>query len=103
MKHLFKFCAHGAFAGRITAALYIGGILKQREHAFFAVLGEGVKVEELIVGGSGVDFEIASMDDHTNRSMNRKRHAIDEAMGHANGINCERSDAETVTRPDLIE
>jgi len=41
------------FAGRVALALDVGGILEQRQHALLAILGEGVEVEQPIVGGVG--------------------------------------------------
>ena len=45
-KDLVELAADGPLAGRVSMALYVGRILQQREHAFFAVLGEGVQIEE---------------------------------------------------------
>ena len=61
---------HGAFAGRVTAPLGIGGILQSRQYvAIFAVFGECMQVEQTIVGWCGINLEIASMDDHAQRRM----------------------------------
>ncbi len=85
-KDFFKLAAHGALAGRVAGALDVGGILKQREHAFFAVFGEGVQIEESIVGWRGIDFEVAGVDQHAERRMNRERDAIDQAVRDLNRI-----------------
>ena len=53
-----KLAAHRALAGRVALALDVGGILEQGQHAFLAVLGEGVKIKEPVVGGRGVDLEV---------------------------------------------
>ena len=84
-----ELAADGALAGGVSLALDVGGILKQREHALFAVFGEGVQVEEFVVGGRGVDFEIAGMDDDAERSVDGERHAIDQAMRYPDGMDGE--------------
>src|SRR4051812_1397750 len=103
MKHFFELGADGALTGRVSGPFDVGGVLEEREHAFFAVLGEGVKIEELIVSGRGIDFKIAGMDHDAYGRVNRQRDAIDQAMRDANGIYDERTDAETVTGLDLVE
>src|SRR5450631_812987 len=79
-KNFAKFGANGAFTWRITAALDVGRILQQREHTFFSVLGESVKIEQAIVGGGGVNFEVAGMNHDSERSMNRQRNTIHQAV-----------------------
>ena len=76
---LVELAAHGAFAGRVAGALDVGGILEQRQHAFFAVLGEGMQVEEAIVGRSRVDLEIARMNNDAERRMDRQCNAINQS------------------------
>jgi hypothetical protein len=61
-----------AFAGRVSLALDVGGILKQGQHAVLAVLGESVQVEKFVVGGRGIDFEIAGVNDDAERCMDRR-------------------------------
>ena len=91
-----KFAADGALAGRVALALDVGGILKQRQHALFAVFGKGVQIEKMIVGGSGVDLEIAGMNDDAERRVDRERNAIHQAVRDANRMNGERADFETL-------
>ena len=80
----------GALAGRVSLALDVGGILKQGEHALFAVLGEGVQIEKPVIGGRGIDFEIARMDHDPQRCMNRERNAIDQTVRDLNRMDGKR-------------
>src|ERR1700733_538370 len=86
-ENLVKLAPHGALTGRVTFALDVGGILKQRQDALFAVFGENVQVEQMVVGRRGIDFEVAGVNDHAQRSMNRQRNAIHKAVRYANGMN----------------
>ena len=102
-ENLFKFCAHRAFTGRITAALNVGRVLEQRQHALFAVLGKGMQVEELVVRRRRVDLEVAGMNHHAERRVNRQRHTIDQAMRHLNRVNGKRSDFKALIRLNLVQ
>src|SRR5580765_4808332 len=88
---LVELAADRAFAGRVSLAFDVSGILKEREDAFFAIFGKGVQVEEFVIGGSGVDFEITSMDDDTEWAVDGERDAIDETVRDLDGMNCESS------------
>src|SRR5581483_8543082 len=102
-KNFVELAAYGALAGRVPGALDVGGILKEREDAFFAVLGETVQVEEAIVRGSGINFEIAGMNDDPERSVNGQRDAIYQAVGYRNGMNGEGAKAEALTSPNFVQ
>ena len=90
-ENFVKLAAHRALARRVALALDVGRILKQGQHALFAVLGEGVQVEKLVVGGRGIDFEIAGVNDHAERSVDGERNAIDQAVRDLNGMDGERA------------
>ena len=95
--------AHGAFARRVALALDVGRILEQRQHAFFAVFGEGMQVEQPVVGGRGIDLEIAGVDDHAQRRVDRQRHAIHQAVRDLDGMDGERPDLEALAGADLAQ
>ena len=90
-ENFVKFAANGAFTRRVPLALDVGGILKQRQHAVLAIFGKGVQVEEFVVGGRGIDFEIAGVDDDAEWRVDRERNAIDEAVRDLNGMDGKRS------------
>jgi len=90
-KDFVELAPDGTFAGRVSLALDVGGILKQREHAFLAVLGEGVQIEKLVVGWRGIDFEVASMNDDAQGAVNGERYAVDQAVRDPNRMDCERA------------
>src|SRR5438067_8383839 len=91
-----ELAAHGALAGRVSGALHVGAILKQRQYAFFAVLGEGVQIEEPIVGRCGIYVEIAGVDDDSNRGVNGESDAIHQTVSDLDGMNGERPDAKAL-------
>ena len=53
---------HGAFALGVAGTIDVGRIRQQQQYAALAVLGKGVQVEQEVISGCGVDFEIAGMD-----------------------------------------
>ena len=59
-----ELAADGAFAGGVSLALDVGGVLKEREDAFLAVFGKGVEIEEFVVRGRGVDLEVPGVNDY---------------------------------------
>ena len=62
-ENFVELAAYRALARRVSFALDVGGILKQRQDAAFAVFGESMQVEEFVVGRRGIDFEIAGVDE----------------------------------------
>ena len=102
-EHFVKFAAHGALTRRVALALHVGRVLEQRQHACLAVLGEGVQIEQPVVGRRGIDLEIAGMDDHAQRSVDGQRHAIHQAMRDLDGVDGEGPDLETLARTDLAQ
>src|SRR5215831_3745488 len=101
---LVKASPHGALAGRVTAALGVGGILQQSQHVlFFAVFGKGVQIEQAIVGGSRIDFEIAGVNQHAQRSVDGQGHAVHQAVRYLDGIDGERSQVEARARANLAQ
>ena len=102
-KDFFKLAMHRAFAGRVALALDVGRILQERQHAFFAVLGKAVQIEQAVVGGRGIDLEIAGMQHHAERRVDGERHAIDQAVRHLQGMNRERADLEALSGTDLAQ
>src|SRR5581483_12159681 len=102
-KNFVELAAYGALAGRVPGALDVGGILKEREDTFFAVFSETMQVKEAIVSGSGINFEIAGMNDDPERSVNGQRDAIYQAVGFRNGMNGEGAKAEALTSPNFVQ
>ena len=98
-----KLAADRALTRRVSLALDVGRILKQRQHAFLAVLGEGVQVEETVVGRGRIDFEVAGVNDHAERRMDRQRDAIHQAVRDLDGMDGERPDLESLAGPHLAQ
>ncbi len=72
-------------------------------HPLFAVFGEGMQIEKLVVGGCGIDFEIAGMNDYPERRMHGQRHAIHQTMGDADGMDGERPEFESLSRANFVQ
>ncbi len=100
-KNLVKAGNDSALAGRVARPLHVGRVLQQRQHAALAVLGKGVQVECLVVERRKIDLEVAGMNDHAHRRLDRQRHAIHQRVRHADGLDGERPDGELHLRLDL--
>src|SRR5215469_12437550 len=102
-ENFVELAAYGALAGGVSATLHIGRILKQRQHAFLAVLGEGMEIEKLVVGRRGIDFEVPGMDDYAQRTVNGQGDAVDQAVRHLDGMNGEGSDLDSLVGAELAK
>ena len=102
-ENLLEAGANGAFTGRVALALDIGRVLEERQHTFFAVFGEGVQIEEPVVGRRRVDLEVSGVDQDAERRVNGQRHAIHQAVRDLNRTNGEGADLEAVTGANLVE
>src|SRR2546425_8657315 len=102
-KDFIELPPHRPLAGRITLALNVGAVLKQGQHALFAVFGKCVKIKEPVVGGRGINFEVAGVNDHAERRMDRQRNAIHQAVRHLNGMNSKRSCLEALAWTNLAQ
>ena len=102
-EYFVELSSYGALAGRVSLALDVGGILEQSQHAVLAVFGEGVQVEKFVVGGRGIDLEIAGVNDDAERRVDGERNAIDQAVRHLDGMNGERSGLEALVGTHLAQ
>src|SRR6185369_10384842 len=92
-----------AFTGRIAGTLHIRRVLEQCQHTFLAVFGEGVEVEELVVGRRRIDLEVARMNNHAQRSMDGERDTIDKGVRYLDRMDGEGADLDSIARPHLIK
>src|SRR5690242_6200658 len=102
-EHLVELAPHRALTRRVAGPLDVGGILKQRQHSLLAVFGEGMQVEQPVIGGCGVHLEVAGVDDHAQRRVNGQRNAIHQTMRYLNRVNREWADGEALTRTDFAQ
>ena len=102
-KHLVELAPDSALARSVTLALDVGGILQQRQHSFFAVLGETVQVEEAVVGGRRVDLEVAGMQHDANRRVDSECDTIDQAVRYLQRMNGERPNLEALSGTDFAQ
>src|ERR1035441_1232719 len=85
-ENLLESRPHGAFAGRVTAALHVGGILKERRHSLLAVFGKGMQIEEPIVRRCGIDFEVAGVDYGAERRRSEEHTSELQSLRHLDRI-----------------
>ena len=102
-EHFVKLPPHRALARRVAFALDVGRVLEQRQHSGLAVLGEGVQIKQAVVGGRRINFEIAGVNDHAQRSVDGQRHAIHQAVRDLDRADGEGPDLETLARADLAQ
>ena len=62
-----------------------------------------MQIEELVVGGRGIDFEIAGVNDDAERGVNGEGDAIDQAVRDLNGMDGERPDLEALVGANLAQ
>ena len=55
-----------------------------------------MQVEKFIIGGRGIDFEIAGVNDDAERRVDGERDAVHQAVRHLDGMNGERSSLEAL-------
>ena len=92
---------HGALALRIAGPVGVGGVGEQQQDAALAVIGEGVEVEELVVGGGGVDLEIAGVDDDAERGGDGQGDGAHDGVRHVNKLDLEGADGDRLLGLDL--
>jgi hypothetical protein len=81
-----------------AAAIDVGAVGEQRQHAGGAELGEPVDVEVLAVNRRLVDLEVAGVDDDPRRGVNRDCHAIRHAVRDAYELDLERAHGDALAR-----
>ena len=77
---------------REAAPIGVGAVGEQREHARGAELGEAMQVEVLAVERRLIDLEVAGVDDHAARRVDRQRQAVRHAVRDAQELDRERAD-----------
>ena len=86
-EQIFQARTDGSLAFGVAGAVDVGRIRHEQQHAFFAVGGEGVQIEQLVIGGRGIDLEIAGMNDHAERRGDGERDALDNRMRDVDEFN----------------
>ena len=99
-EHFLECVDHLALGAGEAAAVDVGAVGEQREHALAAELGEAVHVEMLAVERRLIDLEVAGVHDHAGRGVDRERDAVGNAVGDADELDLERADGHAVVRLD---
>src|SRR5215471_1796023 len=103
VEDFFHARADGALAFGVAGTIGVGGIGEKQEHAALAVVGERVEVEELVVGGSGIDLEIARVDDDAERRGDGDRDRAHDRVRDMDELDFERPDFDGELGLDLDE
>ena len=85
---------------REPAAIDVGAVGQQRQHAGGAELREAVEVDVLAVERRLIDLEVAGVDHHAARRLDRQRHAVGHAVRDAQELDRERADRDALARLD---
>ena len=103
VEDVFEARPHGALGFRVSGPVGVGRVREQQQHAAFAVIGQRMQVEQLVIGGRRIHLEIARVDHHPDRRRDRQRHAAHDRVRHVNKLDLERPDLEHVVRLDRVE
>ena len=90
--------AHGAFAFGVAGPIDVGRIRHQQQHAALAVFGQRVQIEEHVVGGRRIDFEIAGVNDHAQRRRDGQQHAAHNRVRDVDELDRERPERRACRR-----
>ncbi len=82
---------HRPFAFCIPGTVHVGRIRQQQQHPALAIFGQRVQIEQFIVGGRGIDFEIPGVDDDPERSGDGQRHRAHDGMRDVDELDGERT------------
>ena len=88
--------AYGALAFGVAGAVGIGRIRQQQKHAALAVFGQGMQVEQLVIGGRGVHLEVARVEDHPQGGGDGQSHGAHDGMGDVDEFDLERPDLDDI-------
>ena len=72
--------ADGLLAHGIAGALHVRRIGQQRQHALLAQLAEAGEVDDLPVDGSGVDLEVAGVDNGAHPRVDGEGHGVGDGV-----------------------
>ncbi len=102
-EQLFESNDDRAFGRRKTGTLDVGAVTEKRQYAFLSITREGVEVEGLAIDRRGINFEIAGVNDHAERSANGKSYAVDGAVGNVQIFNLKRTQGCRLAGSDFVE
>ena len=78
-------------APRPAALLHVRAVGQERQHALLAPRAERVHVRRLVGGGAAAHLEVAGGEDDPRRRLDGQRVAVEDAVGHADGVHAERA------------
>jgi len=102
-EHLIKLASHSPLTRRVSFALDVGRILKQRQNSLFAIFRERVQVEHLVVRGGRVNLEVARVNQHSEGRVDGQRNTIYKTVGNVDGMNRERARLKSLACTDLVQ
>ncbi len=81
VEDVFQARTDGALALGVAGTVDVGGIGQQQQNAALAVFRERVQVEKDVVGRSGIDLEVAGVDDDAEGGGYGQRHRARQSSG----------------------
>src|ERR1039458_1341558 len=93
----------GALGFGVARPVGIGRVGKEEEDAPLTVVGQGVQVEELVVGGGGIDLEIAGVDDDSQRRGDGQRDGAHDGVRDMDKLDLEWTYRQYLLRLDRIQ
>ena len=94
---------HRALRFRIARPVRVRRVGHQQQHAALAVVRQRVQVEQLVIGRSRVDLEIARVDHYADRRRDGQRHRADDRVRDVNKLDLERPDLQDLLRRNRME
>ena len=80
----------------------VGRIGQQREYSLFAIMRKARELGHFSIHGRLIEFEIAALDDGSNRSCDRQSASVGNRMADTNKFNFKRPDLHDITGFDLM-
>ena len=95
--------ADRGFTGGVAGFDGVGGVREVTEDPFLPQFREPGKVDHAAVHRSGVDLEVAGVDDRSDICRQREGQGIRDGVVDVDGLHIELSEFEAVPRLDLVE
>ena len=100
---VFERPGDGPFGGSRARALHVGRIGEQQQHAALAPLSQAGEVRALAVDRGLIELEVAGVDNRPEWSGDCQGHSIDDAVGHVDPFERERTDLPGLARAKLVQ
>ncbi len=103
VEDILKPRTNGSLGFRIPRTVGIGGIGEQQQNSPLAIVGKGMQVKQFVIGGGGIDFEIARVNHHPKGGGDGQRDGANDGMGNMNELHFERADFHYLLRLNAVK